>query len=123
MRLAFLDVRTRAACTTASYGDALWGRAGRAGVMVCLDLLAEASTIGEFRAFAVASLAIITFHGGLVLAVRHEEAEVLVSPIDARGRLLPVTAGTTVTALHPVQHLRVLRTSWSGCTADGMRVA
>ena len=117
MRLAFLDTRTRKVCRTAVCADALWGTVGRSAVLVCLDLLAEAATVGELRAFAVVTLAIITFHGGLVIAVRHEQAEVLVTPIDVRGTLLPISPGAAMTTLHAVQYLRVLRASWSGRAA------
>jgi hypothetical protein len=114
VRLAFLDVGTRVVCGAAACADELWGSAGRASVQVCMDMLAEALNLGQLTKFAMLNLTIMTFHGGTAVAVRHQEAEVIVSPIDADGTLLPISRGADMTMLKDVICLRVLRVSWRG---------
>lgn len=118
VRLAFLDGSCRAVCSTATSADGLWGADGRASVQVCLDMLAEALNLGQLAMFAMLVLGITTFHGGIVVAVRHREAEVIVSPIDTDGTLLPIARGADMTMLKNVACLSVLHVSWRGVGAD-----
>jgi hypothetical protein len=122
MRLAFIDMGTRAACSSAARADELWGTTGRASVQVCMDMLAEALNLGQLTTFAMLNLTITTFHGGTVVAVCHREAEVIVSPIDTNGTLLPISRRPDMTMLKDVACLRVLRVSWRGL-AVGERIA
>jgi len=123
VRLAFLNMGTRAVCGAAACADELWGSAGRASVQVCMDMLAEARNLGQLTMFAMLNLTITTFHGGTVVAVRHQDAEVIVSPIDADGTLLPMPQGADMAMLEDVACLRVLRVSWRGLGVGDRRAA
>lgn len=118
MQLAFLDIATRTVCGVAAYADELWGAAGRASVQVCMEMLAEALNFGQLTTFAVLNLTFTTFRGGTVVAVRHQEAEVIVSPIDADGALLSIPQGADLSILRDVACFRVLRASWRGLGVD-----
>jgi hypothetical protein len=114
VELAFLDMGTRTVCGVAARADQLWGPAGRVSVQVCMELLAEALNLGQLTMFAMLNLTTTTFRGGTVVAVRHQEAEVIVSPIDADGTLLSIPQGADMMMLRDVAFLRVLRVSWRG---------
>lgn len=88
MLLAFPDEVTRLVCTTGARADALWGRAGRADVGLCLDLLASATRLGEVSKFASVALAVTARDTVRAIVVSHGHAEVIAQPVDGRGRLL-----------------------------------
>lgn len=123
MLLAFRDARTEAVCMAPVRADAAWGQTGRRAVTVCVDLLATAPTFGALRRFAMLTVGFIALRGATALAVRHDQAEVIVLPIDTGGALQPIATGADMSTLTTVTCLQVLQASWAGQLAHEARVA
>ncbi len=123
MLLAFPDEVTRLVCTTAARADALWGRAGRVDVGLCLDLLASATRLGEISRFASVAVFVTVRDTVRAVLVSRGHAEVITQPVDQRGRLLALPQEDDMTSLNTVRHLRVLQVSYAGRPACQARAS
>jgi hypothetical protein len=121
--LTFPDEVTRLVCTTTARADALWGRAGRVHVGLCLDLLASAARLGEVRKFASVAVTVTARDTVRAVVVSHRHAEVITHPVDGRGRLLELPQEDDMTQLDNVRQLRVLQVSYAGRPACQARAS
>ncbi|MGH3795643.1 MAG: hypothetical protein ACRDSP_12205 [Pseudonocardiaceae bacterium] len=110
-------------CTTAAQADALWGQIGRTHVGLCLDLLASAIRLGEVSTFASVAVALTTRDTVRAVAISHGSAEVIIQPVDERGRPLELPQEDDMTQLNHIQHLRVLQVSYAGRSACQARAS
>lgn len=123
MLLAFSDEVTRLVCTTTARANALWGRAGRVNVGLCLDLLASAARLGEVRRFASVAVTVTARGTVRTVVVSHRHAEVITQPVDGRGGPLELPQEDDMTQLDNVRQLRVIQVSHAGHPACQARAS